>query len=325
MSSPQSPVLRSHAFATSYPHLDSGVYNYPVPRGFGDTFYMYAYDAVAAGLVNGQSYSSLSFPIIQGQGDFVHRYTQGVDSVTPSIQIYDWQKRRYFSDMANLGFFRQGMVVLPEKTFPYLSTFQFDLGPVAMTQVGSDDVGNPVFASQLVFSGARRLANGLSDPAPSLYKWYAKTYRYVSVISIPNFAQIGGVAQPPTSYKLDITDFDFELWRIEVGTTPAGQWTTTNGAGTFNLSPFKIQLYDTNREILTNIPILADYICHRPRTVANPNVPLAFFPSPPMMYRVNSSIRFDIYSLLTQSGANTPLSLPANFAVDFVGIQRIPC
>lgn len=321
-----SAILQSHLLPTSYPHLDRGVYNYPVPRGFGDTFYIYAYDAVEQGLANGQTYSSLSFPILQGEGDFVHRYVQGVDSVTSSIQIYDWQKKRYFSDMANLGAFRQGHVVLPEKTYPWASAFQFDLGPVAMTQVGADNAGNPVNASQLVFSGVRRTAGDISDPAPSLYKWYAKTYRHCSIIEIPNYAYIGGVIQPPTSYRLDVTDFDFELWQIVVGTDPiTGQWTTTNGAGSFVRSPFKMQLYDTNREIVTNIPILADYFCHRPRTNALPDVPLAFFPSPPMLYRVNSAIRFDIWSMLTQSGVNMPISLPAMFAVDFIGVQRIPC
>ena len=304
------------------PQSGAGLYDYPVPQGYGDTFYIYGFDAVAEGLVNGTTYNQLGIPV--HNGDFMLRYIQGVDSVAPAIQVYDWLRRQLFQTQMNLGAFRQGFCVLPERHYPVDGNIRFDLPAVAMQQVGIDNIETPVRASQLLFSGVRRRRDWVSDPAPSMFgNYYEKPYAIGSpsggpfLLSITNFASVGGVTQPGTTFQIPIKDYDFELRRIEISNVAVNQ------RATVSFSPFKIMLYDSNGVTLFNIPLLSDYVCHQSPAVAA-NLPLAFFPIPPVLYRVNSVIKFDIYSLITQNGANAA-TLPAQFALTFHGVRRYPC
>lgn len=86
-------------------------------------------------------------------------------------------------------------------------------------------------------------------------------------------------------------------------------------------SPFKITLYDAAWRARTNIPILAELICTDVNS-ANPQstAPNNAWPSPPLMYPINSVIRFDIYSLIPTGDA-----LPVSVTLLFDGVRRIAC
>jgi len=86
-------------------------------------------------------------------------------------------------------------------------------------------------------------------------------------------------------------------------------------------SPFKINLYDATWRLRNNIPLLAEFLCKNV-SGSSPvsNAPNNVWPSPPMMYQVNSVIRFDIFSLIPTGDA-----LPVTVNLLFNGVRRISC
>ncbi len=104
---------------------------------------------------------------------------------------------------------------------------------------------------------------------------------------------------------------------------PTGHEPFSPGSGGVSpyASPFKITLYDATWRSRSNIPLLAEFLC---RNVANTspvsNAPNNAWPSPPMLYPVNSVIRFDIFSLIP-----TGDSLPVTVQLLFDGVRRIAC
>jgi hypothetical protein len=284
-----------------------GLYDYTVPRGYGDTFFQYVYAADA--LINGQSVFSQVGALID-DGDFVLRDWAGLDTVvnntTGTIQLYDPNLRNFFSNPALLGGFATGKAVDPEKYYPRRSAIKMDLGIVDKVVAGVDGLLT-VYASQLIFSGVRRRRDFVSDPGPSVYKYYEKEYSIPFKLSIDNYASTGGVLNPAVQYIVPIQDFDFELRRIELGLQTVQQ-----------SSQFLITLYDNNWIATQSAPVLSNHLLH-----TNPALnsgEFAFFPSPPLLYKINSVIRFDIWSLLF-----SPTVLPSVFELNFVGVRRIPC
>lgn len=94
-----------------------------------------------------------------------------------------------------------------------------------------------------------------------------------------------------------------------------------------DLGNFKILLLDQNRVQVSNVPLLFANFFHVPDNAATIStqsnalaIPKHFWPTPPMTYRVNSSIQFYVY--MTSA---TPLGAPVNFEVVFSGIRRYPC
>lgn len=104
----------------------------------------------------------------------------------------------------------------------------------------------------------------------------------------------------------------------------------SSGAGSYaGLDPgnFKIMLLDTNQINTANVPVLFNHLIHVPRfapvsTVPSTadSIPENFWPTPPMLYKVNSSIRFLIY--VTSA---TPLGSPSSWEFNFHGVRRYPC
>jgi hypothetical protein len=285
------------------------MYNYYPPPGYGDTFFQYVFDAQnpssQALLTNGTTRLGAYIPIFDGS--FVSRFWSGLPTIAAGIQIYDWLGRQFYSQVENIGvgspaLFYGQRLICPEVEWPDNGKIVFDLANI--TQTSPTD---GVLASQLVFTGVRRRANVISDPVPSDYKYYEKDYDIPYSLVINNYATTGGQFNPSTQITIPVNDFDFELRRIELALQSPQQ-----------TSQFKIQLYNTDWVKLSNAPVLSHLLMH-----TNPQVnsgELAFWPAPPVLYRVNSVIRFDIYSLLV-----SPTALPQTFQLTFRGVRRIPC
>lgn len=281
------------------------------PNGMGDTFFQYVFDAQGAGLVDGTTRNQLGVQVNDGQ--FILRYWSGLPTIADRLQIYDWLARRFASDAMFLGAASNAgygqMVVLPEVKYPDGGNIRFDL-----TNITQALVTDGLAASQLVFSGVRRRSGAVSDPAPSSYKYYEKPFSYPYTLSINNYGIVGGVIQPPVQQIIPVTEYDFELRRVELSLQSNNQ-----------TSQFKILLYNQDWRQVSNLPVLSNLFCHINPTTQTGGEPfqgkeLSFFPSPPLLYRVNSVIRFDIFSLLA-----SPTVLPQTFQLLFNGVRRIPC
>jgi hypothetical protein len=286
------------------------MYDYLIPRGYGDTFFQYVFDAqIQADLVDGTDRLQLGIPVFDGA--FLARYWSGLNTISHKLQIYDWLARKFFSQSVQLGvgspaLFYGNKLIQPEVEYPENGNIRFDLINIAQTTQGTD-TGTTIDASQLVFSGVRRRKNVISDPAPSSYKYYEKDFAYPFTLSIANYATSGGVFLPYIQHLIPVNDFDFELRRIEL-TLQSPQQT----------SQFKMTLYNSDWTRCSNLPVLSNLLCHT--DVSQNNGELSFWPAPPVLYRVNSVIRFDIYSLLV-----SPTVLPQTFQMLFRGVRRIPC
>jgi hypothetical protein len=148
-----------------------------------------------------------------------------------------------------------------------------------------------------------------SDPVPSAYPYYEKSFAIGNAdgtpysISITNYA----TANSPLYFQIPVVDFDFELRRIELALQSDQQ-----------TSQFKMTLYNSDHVAMSNRPVLSNCLMHLdPRHSSGE---MNFWPCPPIMYRVNSVISFDIWSLLF-----APTTLPQTFKLLFHGIRRIPC
>lgn len=269
-------------------------YEYLTPAGYGDLFYQYGYTPPST-LANASTVTGLQLPV--DNYDFIARHWAGWETIidTPAngglVQAYDSIHRNYASQPLEFGSFPQGQVILPEKLYPVNSLISFDLYKVLKA------TNSETAASQLVWSGVRRYPGSASDPAPSPFNFKRKRQYYPYNLT---------VQQAPVAsafYQIQITDFDFELERIEL--TPFS-----------SPSKFAITLYDSNKVARSNVPIHCLRFCHS--DPAQSNGELSFFPAPPILYKVNSAINFTIDSLIGAGGALT-------FRLNFVGSRRIPC
>jgi hypothetical protein len=254
---------------------------------------MYAFNA--GSLTNGSSYQRLFIPV--DNYDFILRHWAGWDSVidTPansgSIQAYDDIQRNFAALPMALGGFKSGQVLLPEKRYRVNAKIQFDLNKVLLANNGG------TAASQLVFSGVRRIPGQAGDPAPSAVNFKRVKFFYPYTLTV----QQAPVA--PVMNSIPVLDYEFELERIEL--TPY-----------LYPSRFAMTLFDSNKIGRSNVHIDALRICHSDPSLSGGE--LSFFPSPPLLYRVNSSINFETISRIGAGGALT-------FQMLFVGSRRMPC
>ena len=291
------------------------IYKYPVPQGYGDTFFAYVYDGGALPLVVSSNYQGLNIPVLDG--DFVNRFVTGFETIGEGFQIYDSLLRQCFSDYALLGDYNPtGLMVLPERLYPVTNAIRFDIRNASPQDTGII-AGTTLYSSQLIFYGVRRRALHYSDPESSSYNYYEKDYEvglesslvatYQLSINQYGANAVTGAINPPQTEKILIRDFDFELRRVEM------QYTA-------GISQFKITLYDNYGNATSNLPILCNKFFHfDPRHSSGE---LNFQPCPPILYKVGSYIKFDIQSLLTPTIAP---DLPVVYNLLFHGIRRIPC
>lgn len=132
------------ASPTSFgPDPDTGMYDYDTPEGYQDIFFVYAFDANAAALVNGDNYTFLQINVTDG--GFVCRAWNGAYAVlntTPgtlgTIQIYGAVSDKWFDSPTNCytpNPQKQCAAVIPEKQYPVDGAIRFDLTNVLVRSI----------------------------------------------------------------------------------------------------------------------------------------------------------------------------------------------
>jgi hypothetical protein len=181
--------------------------------------------------------------------------------------------------------------------------------------------------AQLAFYGSRRLKGGstVGDPAPSLYKYYEKNFKIQMQFqltqayntAVPLLSQIGVASVAGGNCSVvgsrvfnQIQDFDFELRHL-VKYCEDG-----NGNPVAGTSPFAVVLYDSVMVARMNYPALAEFLFDDLVTPNGRN----WWPSPPIMYPVNTNVAFDIYGTL-----NSSVVLPVTVTILLDGVRRVPC
>lgn len=289
-------------------------YEYRTPHGYGDTFFVIAYNG--GDLTDGQDAYNQKVNI--ENGDFVLRYWSGLETIATSIQLRDRIQNPFFSAAALLSGFSSGVPVLPEKVYPESGYIGFDLLGVNQRQVGASG-GVTLYSSQLCFFGVRRRKGVQGDPMLSkIGPYYEKPYLIQYPLQVTNYGlDTNGVAQPAVLNLCYVPDYDFVLKKIRV-------WNTDTNISEAATPTFSIMLYNTNGiETVSNIPIMAQRMVNFPvqlNAVVGSDLQRNYFPTPPILYRANSNIRFEISSLLL-----TPTALPQNYVLEFVGSRRYPC
>lgn len=185
-------------------------YTYHTPPGYGDTFFIYAFDGDA--LTPGSSPQNLKLQI--NDGDFVARAWKGVDqlgNIAQGIQIRDYLQNRYFSSQITPAlagglmtpYMGTGWPILSEKVYPDSGYIGFDLFNV---------LPDPTRVGQLAFMGVRRRKGYKNDPQPSSFPFYEKPFQLQTTFTIP-----GAWSRSSGGFlvTVPVPDFDFELRRID--------------------------------------------------------------------------------------------------------------
>lgn len=208
------------------------MYDYTTPQGYGDSFFVYAFQGEDANLVNGDSYSLQQIPILDAA--FVCRLWSGAHLVVltgmsnpgptdGTVQVYDTVKNSWFwLPILSAGLFPPAFAVIPEKRYIVTTAIAFDLNNVQLAV--NNNGTNQVYADQMAFYGVRRQLGGKADPSPSLYEYTEEEYSYESAFQIDNYGPtvpLTGLATG-TTYTIPITDCDFELRRIIYSVGGAG-------------------------------------------------------------------------------------------------------
>lgn len=165
--------------------------------------------------------------------------------------------------------------------------------------------------SQLAFYGVRRIKQGpYSDPAESTYPYHEKPFQIPHDFNI-TAAYSSAVPLLAQGFRTQkhCDDYDFELRHITKYVTDSA------GVALTSPSPFAVILYDSVYVARMNAPLLAELL------MDDVNIPNGrnFWPSPPIMYKVDSQITFDIFSLI-----DAGVSLPVKVHLLLDGVRRIP-
>lgn len=293
------------------------MYHYKTPIGYEDTFFQYVYDPQTLITVPQTGTTQMNVGVKVSDGDFYFRFWSGINTIADQLQIYDILKRQYASapmllgKASNAGYGQ--MVVLPEVLYPYNADIRFDLYNYNPTIVGMDGALK-IYASQMVFSGVRRKPAAILRSEPT-NRYKEVRFSYTHTLTINRYASTGGVLNQPQRIMIPITQYDFELRRIELALQSQGQ-----------TSQFKMLLYNQDKRQVASQPVLSNLLCHLNPVVQTGGEPyssageLGFWPCPPMPYRVDSVLQFDVHSLLV-----SPTVLPQTFQLLFDGVRKIPC
>lgn len=264
-----------------------------------------------SGGANGEDLNLQGIPVTDG--GFVCRAWNGAYSVLDQmagslgqIQIYGQNKDKWFDNPVSVytpNPTMQCASVIPEKAYVVDSAIRFDL----LNTFAAAPMG------ELAFYGVRRIAgSGMSsDPAPSFYPFYQKPFQIpVSFTITAAYDPSLPLLSQSQRVQVAISDYDFVLRHI------IKYCVDGNGVALTVASPFAVLLYDSVYRARMNYPLLAELLMDDTGVTQGRN----FFPSPPIMYAVNRSITFDIFTLL-----DSAVTLPVTVNLLLDGYRRIPC
>lgn len=192
-------------------------YTYSTPQGYGDTFYVYAYDSTQIPLTSGQDYFNQRVQIFDG--DFILRWWKGCDlysNISQGIQIRDRLQNQFFATQITpfspppnqMGpYMSTGWPVCPEKWYPDTGYIGFDLySALPNTAPNVSGIG------QVAFYGVRRRKGFKNDPQIYTNPSYEKEYQ----IDV-NFVLPAGWSSNSGGFlvQVNVPDFDFEMRRVD--------------------------------------------------------------------------------------------------------------
>lgn len=191
-------------------------YDYQTPEGYGDTYYVYAFDVDASGANLTPGSQGYNQRVGINDGAFLMRWWTGAGTygnAAQGIQLRDRLQNDLFSyimvqNALTVGsimnpYMNSGWPVVPEVFYPESGYIGIDI---------NDALPNAALPGQLAFHGVRRRKGIQSDPVSSPYAYYEKPYQYQVTATIPGLwsSASGGVL-----ITIPITDFDFELRRLD--------------------------------------------------------------------------------------------------------------
>lgn len=269
---------------------------YFTPEGFVDTPYIYVYDGNP--LTDGVSYQRLSTRL-EGDCDFLLRRIAGLTSISPTILLYSGQGQPISSAPLRAG---AVLPFAPEIRYAADGEIIFDLGSVARTNFAC---GTTIYTARLVFQGVkrRRSSVGQADvhgvPFSYAYDLTVDWYRYLSLPA----AQV----EASRPFYVEVSDYDFLLQGLRIANADGSALTT---------GVIEVRLYDDRGRSLSSAPVPQQWLNAALISSGIGNC----FPTPGVLYRKGSVLRFDVTSMI----CNTDPSFPRLFRMELFGLRRLP-
>jgi len=268
-------------------------------------FAVFDADIAAAGqtpLTDGLSYQNLQVNL-NSDADFLLRRIAGVNNCATSFRLFN-QTGAYLQSKSIIA--PVDYLCVPQQKYNLGSQIRFDLYNVNL-QSRSYGVGGSInnYWSQIAFQGVKVFPN--LSPYETPYKYYLRPFAYTQSVTVSNTGRIASAyqgLQGSQQITVEMHDYDFELQYIELLITLSG------GSQIVSDTYVKIMLYDQYQSQFFSRPVLDSYINY---TSANNS---SVWPCPTIVYPVGSFIRFDVWSLLTQT------QVPATLQVTFGGMWR---
>ncbi|MFN7996959.1 MAG: hypothetical protein U0Q18_25315 [Bryobacteraceae bacterium] len=301
----------------------SVVQSYVTPPGYRDFPFIYGLDLSSYG--TGDTFYDLALRM-DGDADFILRrifgFTLALNNGTGKFRYKNRWGSYAISDpmllpSPTLGALCDSWPVLPEKLYPAGGAIKMDLlntNPYAPCTFNGQPVYQP---GNLYFQGVKRF------PITGPKCFYETPYRYREVpfsykyggdngLVLNWYQHTNGGLNAPQTFQVDVVNYDFELQGIT--SSYVGESVLTS------YTNFQIVLYDSSGLATSNMPVMCSMLQDQNFALINA-LDVGVFPVPPLIYRVNSKIKFDIYSMVCPGDVNAPYTIDLTFH----GVQRVPC
>lgn len=266
---------------------------YQTPDGYTDIPFIYTFDG--RNLTPGSSPQNLIVSI--QEDDFLLRSVAGLSTVAAQWQLFDQaQMERISQPWATSN----RWTVAPESKYPAQSQIRFNLGTVAIATNGS---GNNI--GFVGFCGVKRAPKGKFGWADyqSSYEYWERQFTYTLPITLNYYADQGAASR---QFSVEISDGDFELQSISI--------CRQDVPGVLPADPFRITLYDpSGYNQLSTQPVSPRWVNWLQNNWGSS------FPSPCLVYPVQSQIKVEIESLINLADG------PQQYQIVFTGVERMPC
>ena len=299
---------------------------YRPPTGYYDFPYIYVHpieEIVVAGAADPFLGRDLKLQqrTLQGDSLFVLRkVTRFPVDTEDTFMLYTPEQNQRFSEAVD-GRASVVFPVVPEAIYPPSGSVYYDINDYASSTTLTFGQDALFFTNQILFQGVRRFVGEIANPAPSSYDYTEKPFQYQESLGL-NWTYLvepytGLTAAAPRRFVIPVQDHDFELQRIcAVVDDGQGGSTVVNN---IDSPSFRMMLYDHDQRQLMNEPV---NIAALSQSMRGNGRLFPAFPVPPIVYRANSQIMYDITSLLDDPGGGGSPT-PVNFRIIFQGVRRI--